>query len=269
MADFQNTFERKEIKYILTPQQHEAFVEGLAGYAREDRYGSTRIYNIYYDTPHFSLIRNSLEKPKYKEKLRLRCYGIPKKDSTSFIEIKKKYRGIVYKRRIAMSYENAIRYLNQGYPSGQDSQIAKEIDYFLLHYRPMRPAMAIAYTREAYAGVQDPQLRLTFDHDLIWSVDDLDLTKGVRGQQILPKDHYLLELKIASAFPRRLADLLTQLEIYPTSVSKYGEGFKAYTREQIARYGTWIPISVPQTPEQIFNKDAGWAPVPEGGITCA
>ena len=269
MADFQNTFERKEIKYILTPQQHEAFVKGIEGYAKEDQYGSTQIYNIYYDTPHFSLIRNSLDKPSYKEKLRLRCYGVPKEDSISFIEIKKKYKGIVYKRRIAMPYENAIRYLNHGCPSGQDSQIAREIDYFLLHYRPMRPAMAIAYTREAYAGVENPQLRLTFDHDLVWSVENLDLTKGVMGEKILPESYYLLELKIAAALPRYLSDLMTRLEIYPASVSKYGEGFKAYAGKKMADNGAWIPVRETKRQEQILEKDAGWTSASEGGLTCA
>ncbi len=95
----QNVFRRYENKYLLNDRQLEALKNSLSKYMAQDAHGSYTICNIYFDTDDFLLARRSLEKPKYKEKLRLRSYGVPKGSDQVFAEIKKKYDGVVYKRR--------------------------------------------------------------------------------------------------------------------------------------------------------------------------
>ncbi len=228
MGGFKDTFARIETKYLLEDFQYRALRQRLEGMAQVDEYGKTSILNIYYDTKDFKLIRASLDKPVYKEKLRLRTYGVPEDDTKAFIEIKKKYKGIVYKRRIGMDYSDALAYLNEGAPAKKESQISKEIDYFKGFYKGLRPAMAISYDRIAMAGISDPELRITFDENIRWRVDHLDLKKGNVGEEILKPGQHLMELKIAGAMTMEMAHILDELEIRQTSFSKYGRGFVDY-----------------------------------------
>ena len=232
MAGFKDTFERIETKFLLEDFQYRALRERLEGMAQVDQYGKTSILNIYYDTPDFKLIRASLEKPVYKEKLRLRTYGIPEDDTRAFIEIKKKYKGIVYKRRIGMDYSDALDYLNNGAACKKQSQISREIDYFKQFYKGLKPAMAISYDRIAMAGIQDPELRITFDKNIRWRVDNLDLKYGNTGQDILKPGQRLMELKIAGAMTLEMAHILDELGIRKTSFSKYGKGYVDYMYPQ-------------------------------------
>ncbi len=228
MGGFKDTFQRIETKYLLEDFQYRALRERLEGMARVDEYGKTSILNIYYDTPNFHLIKTSLEKPVYKEKLRLRTYGIPEDDTRAFIEIKKKFKGVVYKRRIGMDYQDAVDYLNNGVPCKKESQISHEIDYFKQFYKGLRPAMAISYDRIAMAGIEDPELRITFDENIRWRVDHLDLKQGNVGQEILKPGQHLMELKIAGAMTMEMAHILDELSIRQTSFSKYGKGYVDY-----------------------------------------
>ena len=232
MAGFKDTFERIETKFLLEDFQYRALRERLEGMAQVDQYGKTSILNIYYDTPDFKLIRASLEKPVYKEKLRLRTYGIPEDDTRAFIEIKKKFKGIVYKRRIGMDYSDALDYLNNGAACKKQSQISHEIDYFKQFYKGLKPAMAISYDRIAMAGIQDPELRITFDKNIRWRVDNLDLKYGNTGQDILKPGQRLMELKIAGAMTLEMAHILDELGIRKTSFSKYGKGYVDYMYPQ-------------------------------------
>ena len=164
----------------------------------------------------------------YKEKLRLRTYGTPTDDTNAFIEIKKKYKGVVYKRRISMPYSDAIDYLVNKKEPAKTSQISKEIDYFLQYYKGIRPAMAISYDRIAMAGIEDPNLRITFDTNIRWRTDHLSLKQGNKGQDILLPGQHLMELKIAGAMSVELAHILDELNIRQTSFSKYGRGYVDY-----------------------------------------
>jgi hypothetical protein len=196
--------------------------------AEIDAYGETSILNIYFDTPDYKLIERSLEKPVYKEKLRLRTYGTPTDDTNSFIEIKKKFKGVVYKRRISMPYHEALEYLVEGQKPKKESQISKEIDYFVSYYKGLRPAMAISYDRIALAGIEDPDLRITFDSNIRWRTEKLDLKEGNKGFDILLPGQHLMELKIAGAMSVELARILDELNIRSTSFSKYGRGYVEY-----------------------------------------
>jgi hypothetical protein len=225
MAGFKDTFQRIEVKYLLDDRQYKSLMKRLENMAAVDSYGKTSILNIYFDTPDYKLIERSLEKPVYKEKLRLRTYGVAADDTNAFIEIKKKYKGVVYKRRISMPYKDALDYLTGGRGPAQKSQISDEIDYFLQYYRGIRPAMAISYDRIAMAGIEDPDLRITFDTNIRWRTENLSLKEGNKGKEILLPGQHLMELKIAGAMSIELARILDELNIRKTSFSKYGRGY--------------------------------------------
>ena len=235
MSEFREVFARKEIKYLLTQAQLDKLMPVLETMAKVDDYGKTRINNIYFDTPDHRLIRTSLEKPMYKEKLRLRTYGRTNDDTNSFIEIKKKYDGIVYKRRISAPYGKAMNYLMTGLEPIDDSQIAKEIEAFMLVYINLRPAMKICYDRVAMAGTEDPDFRVTFDSNLQWSIDSLDLREEKKGNVILAPGNYMMEIKAGDAMPLELARKMSELSIFPASFSKYGRGYQELMERQLSR----------------------------------
>ena len=210
---------------MLTKEQKEQFLERVKDYLEVDQYGESTICNVYYDTPSYDLIRNSIEKPVYKEKLRLRSYGIPKEEDKTFVEIKKKYDGIVYKRRVELPLKESKDYLDHGVSPSKINQIKKEIDYFLNFYQPEKK-MYIAYDRTAMIGKQDTNIRVTFDRNIRYRTYDLDLAKGDYGTLILSPDTVIMEIKVAGAYPLWMVSILTDLHIYPTSFSKYGNCYK-------------------------------------------
>ena len=235
MKKMECVFQRYEKKYLLSSRQYLALLEKLAPYMELDVYGKHTICNIYYDTESYELIRTSIEKPSYKEKLRIRSYGVPNDDSNVFLELKKKVCGIVYKRRVCMNYEEAMCYLTYGTISIQ-SQILKEIDWFLERYHPNQKTF-IAYDRMAYVGKEDENLRITFDFDLRWRRDHVDLAYGDEGERILSQDEVLMEIKIPEAMPLWLSNILNELLIFPVSFSKYGICYKEHLIDTIRMGG--------------------------------
>ena len=187
------------------------------------------ICNIYFDTDDDVLIRRSIEKPIYKEKLRLRSYGIPGQGSTEYLEIKKKYKKVVYKRRIPLTYEQAENYLQHGIlpepKTGSKDQILRELRYFHEHYQP-KPKVFLAYDRIALIGLDDPDLRVTFDCNIRCREDRLDPALGDDGELILPADMVLMEIKVPGAYPIWMTRILSREKLYPTSFSKYGNFYK-------------------------------------------
>ena len=224
MSGIQSCFKRYEKKYMLTPEQYRAMLLGMAFYMRPDAHPRYTIGNVYYDTADYDLIRASLEKPVYKEKLRVRSYGVPSGGEPVFVELKKKFDGVVYKRRVTMTAAEAADWLRGGKPPVQ-SQISREIDWFMRFYHPT-PAVYIAYDREAYAGVENGELRITFDRNLRWRDHDVDLRAGDRGNPIIGDGRILMEIKIPGAAPLWLARLLSENRIVSTSFSKYGAYYK-------------------------------------------
>lgn len=226
--DYKVNFERYEIKYLLSLRQYNRLLEVMKNHMKLDAYGKSTIINIYYDTPNGQLIRQSNEKPIYKEKLRVRSYGVANISGDVFIELKKKYNGVVYKRRMAMNYAEALKILaNQEF--SEESQIAKEINYFFKYYKNLQPAMYLAYEREAYFGVEDEVFRMTFDHNIVYRVKDLNLSSKVYGEALLDSETVLLEVKTALGIPDWLVSFLTEENIYKTTFSKYGEAYKKVT----------------------------------------
>lgn len=230
MAQIQKVFNRYEKKFLLDKNTYNNFKKELDEYMLEDDYGLHTIRNIYYDTPDDELIRTSIEGPKYKEKFRVRCYGTPTYDSMCFLEIKKKYKGLVNKRRVATPMEEAERYLIDGVMPSHPNQIFKEIDYFFNHY-PIEPKRYIAYDRLAMYGKEDPEFRVTFDMNIRSRDYNLTLYSDSGNDFLLEPDSRLMEVKISNAMPLWFARLLSKYQIYPTSFSKYGNFYKKQLKE--------------------------------------
>jgi hypothetical protein len=221
----QTVFNRYEKKYLVPQDIYDELRRQLEPHMQEDQYGLHTICNIYYETPDNELIRRSIEKPVYKEKLRLRSYGIPVMDSTVFWEIKKKYRSIVNKRRIKLTLQEAYDYLEHDIRPQKDSQILREIDFFLSRY-PLSRGLYLAYDRIALAGRQDPSFRVTFDQNIRSRRTHMGLEEGDSGERLLPEGYYLMESKIMGATPIWFTEILSNLAIYPVSFSKYGNIYR-------------------------------------------
>lgn len=229
---FQNIFKRYELKYLISEEQYRKLREAMSEHMHGDEYGRSTICNLYFDTPDYLLIRRSIEKPVYKEKLRVRSYGIATEDSTVFIELKKKYEKVVYKRRISTAEQTAMKFLVDREPVCE-GQIAKEINYFLDFYKPISPTCFLSYEREAFYGNDDHDFRMTFDRNILWRDYDLSLCKGIYGNPILKENQVLMEIKVAAAIPLWLARFLSENKIYKTSFSKYGNAYRTLHNDKI------------------------------------
>ncbi len=226
-------FKRVEKKYLLTEEQSRQFIEMLGDRIVDDRYTDYTICNIYFDTDNNDLIRRSLEKPLYKEKFRVRCYGVPGEDTMIFLELKKKWQGVVYKRRVEMPAHVAFDYLLKGiYPSEYDCQILKEIDYTLKHYE-LKPAVFLAYDRMAYAVKDMPEIRFTLDSNIRSRKKDLDMRHGDEGRSLYEEDMKLLEIKAPDALPLWFVDIMAKLGIFSTSFSKYGRVYQSRLKDEL------------------------------------
>lgn len=236
-----NTFARKEIKFLLDMHQYHELMNVINEYMIPDKYcvGGKEygIFNIYYDTDDDFLIRESLSKPYYKEKIRLRSYYSPASDDDMvFLEIKKKIGGIVTKRRVSMTLAESSEYLATGRKPQSDkyitNQVFRELDVFLDHYK-VSPKQYISYRREAFFGKDNKDFRLTFDRKLIERRYDLGLEYESYGNFIIEADQRLMEVKISDAVPDWLVNKLSELKIYKTSFSKYGRAYQNFIREQL------------------------------------
>lgn len=230
----QNNFQRYEKKYMISRFQYASLRKNFLGQLTEDCFGTYKICNVYYDTSDFRLIENSLEKPIYKEKFRLRSYGLPREDTQVFLEIKKKYDHIVYKRRAAMAFNDAVNWLEaaqKGSALYSEDQILKEIGYMFQLYR-LKPEVYLSYDRVALAGVSDPDLRVTFDWNIKARTEHPDLWTGDFGSQLMDPDMLLMEVKVPGAFPIWMSRIFSELEIYPISFSKYGTFYRKFICKQ-------------------------------------
>ena len=220
-------FERHEMKFLLNMQQRRFLENAIEGRMRPDEHGESTICNIYYDTPDFLLVRRSLERPIYKEKIRMRSYGPAYGEAEVFLELKKKYNGVVYKRRISLPLDQAESYMAGEIEMPKDSQIAREIDWFCHYYKALFPAAHISYDRNAWFDRLDPELRLTFDRNILWQTADCSLSALPSGQSLLNSGESLLEIKTAASIPMWLVSLLDEAEIRKINFSKYGSAYTA------------------------------------------
>lgn len=230
---FQTVFKRYELKYMLTLEQKAKVLAAMEPYMKLDKYGRTTIRNIYYDTDTYLLIRRSIEKPVYKEKLRIRSYSKANRDSTVFVELKKKYKSVVYKRRISLPEEEAMEWISGERHCHKHTQIANEIDYFLDYYKTLHPAVFLSYEREAFYARDGSDFRVTFDDNILCRQEDLSLESEVYGTPILPEGKVLMEIKCSGGIPLWMTHVLSEEHIYKTSFSKYGTAYRTIILPQI------------------------------------
>ena len=241
----QTVFQRYEIKYLLTRKQKESILAAMEPYMELDQYGRSTIRNIYYDTESYRLARRSLEKPVYKEKLRMRSYQQAGPDDQVFVELKKKYDSVVYKRRFSASLLQAQAYLAEDNkesgtvksPEGREgksktAQIMEEIDYFLQFYGSLEPRVFLSYEREAYASRGQEEFRVTFDENILWRETDLSLEKGVYGEAVLGPGQVLMECKTPGGIPLWMVHALSREKAFRTTFSKYGNAYQMMIREK-------------------------------------
>lgn len=223
---FQSVFKRYELKYMLTSAQKEKVLSAMSPYMKLDKYGRTTIRNLYYDTDDYLLIRRSIDKPVYKEKLRIRSYSKVFGDTKVFVELKKKYNHIVYKRRVALPNDEAMKWLAGEKNIAKNNQITNEINCFLGFYNSLHPSVFLSYEREAYYSLDGTDFRVTFDDKILCRQDNLSLASDIYGTQILPDDKVLMEIKCSGGIPLWMTEVLSEEKIYKTSFSKYGTAYK-------------------------------------------
>ena len=235
----QTVFKRYELKYLLTLEQKEKILAAMLPYMQIDKYGRTTIRNIYFDTDNYRIIRHSIEKPTYKEKLRIRSYDQATPDTRVFVELKKKYDKVVYKRRLPLKEEEAMEWLCTAYKAPVNTQISREIDYFINFYGNLKPTVFLSYEREAYYDKGGGDFRVTFDDTILCRQTDLSLCSPAYGTPILPEGYVLMELKCSGGIPLWMVEVLSREHIYKTSFSKYGTAYSTlifpelYLRKQM------------------------------------
>lgn len=216
-------FKRIEKKFLLPEEKYKALLPEIEEHMVLDEFGEDLICNLYCDTDDYILVRRSIQKPVYKEKLRLRSYGVPDDNGRVYLELKKKYKGVVYKRRIKTTLAEAMDYINNRTTIKNGGQIIKEIDYFMEMYRNPKPKVYVAYDRMAYYGKDDADFRVTFDRNIRYRMNDLRLDHGDRGEMLLDPGTRIMEVKADNGMPLWLADALTENKIYTAPFSKYGQ----------------------------------------------
>ena len=234
MAEVANpivVMKRFELKYLISPEQADFFRERIKGHMEPDAFGKTSIASLYYDTPDYRLIRTSIEKPPFKEKIRLRSYGLATDSSPVFLELKRKSEGIVYKRRVQSTLPLVKRFFDGLGDICAGGQINREIVYFRDYYKTLVPACLIIYDRTAYFE-PGGDLRLTIDEAPRYRTKDLDLKTSMEGTLLLPPGYSVLEIKVQQAMPLWLASILSDGKIRRASFSKVGEAYKQQMLKQ-------------------------------------
>ncbi|MFD1953207.1 polyphosphate polymerase domain-containing protein [Paenibacillus thailandensis] len=233
-------FNRYESKYLMNEEAFRNIYSALLDYMEKDEYNKNEFYsisNLYFDTEHDSLIRASMMKPKYKEKLRLRAYGVPDRDAKVYLEIKKKVNGLVNKRRTALKLDEAYEFVRTGVApelqSYMNRQVVGEIGYFLRLY-DLQPKLYLSYDRKALFSKESRDLRITFDTNIRCRRYDLKLEMGDYGEQLLEEGQWLMEVKAEKTVPVWLSKLLSEHRLYRTSFSKYGTEYKKLLKNRMA-----------------------------------
>lgn len=223
---FKMVFKRHELKYLMDKEQTREVMKALDEHMQLDRYGHSSIRNIYFDTDSYLLTRRSIENPLYKEKLRIRSYGRPESDGEVFVELKKKYESIVYKRRLTMPMDKAMSWFTTDTQDFPHTQIGYEIDFLRQRYPGIRPTMLLTYERDAYCAKDGSDLRITIDSNILARMDDVRLDSEPGGHSVLPEGYLLMEVKTMNGYPEWLLDVMNRCRLYKTSFSKCGNAYK-------------------------------------------
>lgn len=223
---YQTVFKRYEMKYMMTRQQKRKVLEAMFPYMKLDNYGHTTIRNVYFDTDNYRLVRRSIEKPVYKEKLRIRSYEQAQPQDKVFIELKKKYDDVVYKRREVLTQLETLEWLARETSFPKNTQIGNEIDYFFKFYQTLKPKVFLSYERDAFYSLDGSDFRVTFDENILARQKELSLSEDVWGESLIDDDQVLMEIKTSGGIPLWMTRVLTQEKLYKTSFSKYGTAYQ-------------------------------------------
>ena len=227
----QEIFNRVEKKYLLTEKQYNELLKEINKHIEKDKYYKNTICNLYFDTDNYDLIVESLEKPTYKLKVRLRSYNIPGLDDQVFLELKTKYKGIVNKRRVKISLKDFYCYQETGVFPDCNKQIMSEIDYLFKKY-DLKPKLYLAYDRLSYYEKGNKNFRITFDCNLRSREEDINLEYGDAGKLYFKDKKYIMELKTLDALPIWFVKIINKLNIYPATFSKYGKIYLKNKKEE-------------------------------------
>jgi hypothetical protein len=222
-------FQRYEQKYLLNEEQYRRFMETAGDSFQPDEFGPSTIYSIYYDTPDFSIVRKAFTKDAYREKVRLRSYGIPKLQDNVYIEMKKKYRGVTYKRRFSVHFDTLENLNTLPEPPPENCELFDEFNYFYERHA-VAPSFFISSDRIALESKADSRLRLTFDTNIRWRADHFDFSFGASGRPLLKPNEYLMELKTVEPIPLSVCECLTKNRIFPVSFSKSKSAYRDFNR---------------------------------------
>ena len=236
---YQTVFKRYESKYILTKEQKNMVLRAMVPHMVPDKYGRTTIRNLYFDTDNYRLIRRSIEKPAYKEKLRIRSYCKASPDTPVFVELKKKYKGVVYKRRIPLLEKDAVNWICAGNTCAKQTQIVDEIDYFLKYYGNLHPTVFLSYEREAFFAKDNSDFRVTFDENILCRQSNLSLESDIGGNLILGNGLTLMEIKCSGGIPLWMTEVLSKEHIYKTAFSKYGTAYQTLIYPKLREENTY------------------------------
>ena len=223
---YQTVFKRYELKYLLTYKQKNSILAAVTSHMEPDEYGRTTVRNIYFDTDNYRLIRRSIEKPAYKEKLRIRSYSRATPQSPVFVELKKKYNSVVYKRRISLPEQEAMNWICQKQTCPKSSQISNEISYFIEYYKTLHPVVFLSYEREAFHSFEGNDFRVTFDENILCRQENLSLEADIGGTPLLGSHMVLMEIKCPGGIPLWMTHALTEEHLVKTSFSKYGTAYQ-------------------------------------------
>lgn len=253
------TFNRREKKFLLTAAQFESVCRKIIDHGMVyDAYcGNGRIYpiyNIYFDNETNDVIRKSISHPKFKEKFRIRSYTVPSSDDDGvYLEIKRKIKGVVIKRRVALSYGEAKSFIYDGIRPQSDeylkNKVLDEIEYYF-KINKVVPKVYLSYERIAFFDGEDPDFRVTFDRRITTRRQDLKLSGGPYGQQLLADDEVLMETKISGALPKWFADILAEEKIYMSGFSKYGNEYSRFKGHEYLHISQ--RRSIPRSYEQFY-----------------
>lgn len=230
-----DVFRRRELKFLVNEQQRQLIEKVLLERMIPDHHGMSTICNLYYDTPDHRLIRRSLERPVYKEKMRLRSYGPAQPGADVFLELKKKYKGVVYKRRVHVTEGEALDFMERRAPLKTQNQISRELLYFRDFYQTLEPRVYLCYDRQAWYDPQDRGFRITLDRNVRYRTTELTLSGKPTGRDLLKPEESLMEVKAEGGIPMWLTELLSAHRIHKQSFSKYGWAYEQLLSEKLVK----------------------------------
>lgn len=229
----QEVFKRHELKFLLSRKEHDSLRKAILPYMDYDKYGNSEgeynIVSLYYESFDKRIYYETVNKLRFRQKLRLRVYDNATLSSPSFIELKQKFKNVVNKRRTLIPLEDAYNILSEPYNRdvihhkyASNPQILKEALHFKEFYN-LEPSIVVSYDRQAFSGIAENEkdLRVTFDYNLMCRSEDLELENGPEGFHFVDTDTVILEVKVSNSVPFWLARILSDFNFTKQGFSKF------------------------------------------------